>query len=145
MDVGELVEAGAEEQPQHAVAQQRLALRVGEVGQVLGDDQQRAREVPGAARPFVEPRAGGRGQQRLPGLVDRDERAARPRPRRLAGMGEVVRAAALDVAVDEVDERQHHRPGERVGQPGEVEEQQRRAGRIVVVGSASQADGPSSM
>ena len=56
------------------------ALGVGEVGEVLGDDQQRAGDVPGAARPFVQPRPGGRGQQRLPGLVDGDERAAGPRP-----------------------------------------------------------------
>ena len=51
-----------------------------------------------------------------------------------------------DVAVDEVDQREHHRPGERVRQPGEIEQQQRRVGRRPwSAGRPATPTGPSSM
>ena len=90
--------------------------------------------------------AGLGGQQLLPGLIDGHERAPRPRPALAAVAGDVLGAAVLDVAVDEVDQRQDHRPGERVRQPGEVEQHQRRAGlRGWSGGRSAMRAAPSSM
>ena len=125
----ELVVGGVEEQPQDGVAKQRATLRVGEVGEVLCDHEQRAGDVAGPPRPLVQPRARGRRHQRLPRLINRDERAPRPRTGGAAGTGEVVCATLLDVAVDEVDQREDHGSRERVGKPREIEEMQRRAAR----------------
>src|SRR3954465_736388 len=101
--LGELVVGGVEEESQDGVAQERAALCVGEVGEVLRDDEQRAGDVARPPGPLVQPCAGGRGHQRLPRLVDRDEGAARPWTGGVGRTGEVVGATLLDVAVDEVD------------------------------------------
>ena len=50
-------------------------------------------------------------------------------PPRSSGCARWWARRRCDVAVDEVDQRQHHRPGQRVRQPGEIEQHQRRAGR----------------
>ena len=76
LDVGELVGGLAQEELLRGVAQQRPAVRSGEVRELLADRDQEQPEVARAAGDLVDPLAGRASLDELPRLVDDEHRAS---------------------------------------------------------------------
>ena len=78
LDVGELAGLLAQEQPHRRVRQQRLAVLVVEVRELLADRDQPQRVVAERRHELVEPAAGRRPLDQLPRLIDHQKAAPRP-------------------------------------------------------------------
>ena len=125
----EVVAVVAQAEAERAVGQQRAALLVGEVAEVLGDEHQPQRVVARAARVLVQPRPRRGRLGERPALLDDQLALARPRAEMVERAVDARPPQPLHLPLDVLDGREHQRRREPLGQAGEVEQRQRRVRR----------------